>query len=95
VIGERTPLIKPGVKPDMHKTTDDTESNKILRRAEVGLGRMVELGLPLIMYVNVGSRHCSLSVADTKLVERSSDSEGWAIWRMWGRLLVTWDLLID
>ena len=41
---ERTPLIKAGVKPDIRRTTED-----VVKRAEVGLGRMVELGLPLIM----------------------------------------------
>lgn len=42
-VHERTPLIKAGVKPDVRLTRDD------VRLPEVGLGRMVELGLPLIM----------------------------------------------
>jgi len=47
---ERTPLIKAGVKPDLRKSIDDTQATMdVMRRAEVGLGRMVELGLPLIM----------------------------------------------
>lgn len=47
---ERTPLIKAGVKPDLRKSLDDTQTTMdVMRRAEVGLGRMVELGLPLIM----------------------------------------------
>lgn len=48
-LGERTPLIKTGVNPDQRKSSADEASTKLLRRAEVGLGRMVELGLPLIM----------------------------------------------
>jgi len=48
---ERTPLIKAGVKPDVRKSVDDAQATmNVMRRAEVGLGRMVELGLPLIMY---------------------------------------------
>ncbi|KAI9634914.1 Bestrophin, RFP-TM, chloride channel-domain-containing protein, partial [Dioszegia hungarica] len=39
---ERTPLIKAGVKLDTRWTGDEA-------KAEVGLGRMVELGLPLII----------------------------------------------
>ena len=47
---ERTPLIKPGVKPDIRKSLDDAPAGlDVVRRAKVGLGRMVELGLPLIM----------------------------------------------
>ncbi|WWC62741.1 uncharacterized protein I303_105338 [Kwoniella dejecticola CBS 10117] len=38
-LDERTPLIKKGVKPD----------TGVIRSAELGLGRMVELGLPLII----------------------------------------------
>nr|XP_019045471.1 hypothetical protein I302_05861 [Kwoniella bestiolae CBS 10118]OCF24401.1 hypothetical protein I302_05861 [Kwoniella bestiolae CBS 10118] len=38
-LSERTPLIKKGVKPD----------TGMVARAEIGLGRMVELGLPLII----------------------------------------------
>ncbi|WWD18606.1 hypothetical protein CI109_103059 [Kwoniella shandongensis] len=41
-VDERTPLISVGVKPDPVTTG-------IARRAEIGLGRMVELGLPLII----------------------------------------------
>ncbi|ODO09983.1 hypothetical protein I350_02207 [Cryptococcus amylolentus CBS 6273] len=40
---ERTPLIKPGVKPDPMTTLG------LQKKAETGLGRMVELGLPLII----------------------------------------------
>lgn len=39
---ERTPLIKAGVKPDIRWTAEEG-------KADIGLGRMVELGLPLIM----------------------------------------------
>ena len=46
---ERTPLIKAGVKPDYRNSVDETQAMAVMRRAEVGLGRMVELGLPLIM----------------------------------------------
>lgn len=47
---ERTPLIKPGVRPDLRRSIDETNAAvDVMRRAEVGLGRMVELGLPLIM----------------------------------------------
>lgn len=47
---ERTPLIKAGVIPDLRKSVDDAQPGMDLgQRAEVGLGRMVELGLPLIM----------------------------------------------
>lgn len=47
-VTERTPLIKAGVKPDIRWSgTDNAEQQK----AEIGLGRMVELGLPLIMSV--------------------------------------------
>ncbi|WVQ85081.1 hypothetical protein IAT38_007245 [Cryptococcus sp. DSM 104549] len=42
-VDERTPLIKAGVKPD------PLTSMGLVQRAEVGLGRMVELGLPLII----------------------------------------------
>ncbi|TYJ56403.1 hypothetical protein B9479_002806 [Cryptococcus floricola] len=42
-IDERTPLIKPGVKPDPMTTLG------MQKKAETGLGRMVELGLPLII----------------------------------------------
>ncbi|WVQ96476.1 hypothetical protein IAU59_003581 [Kwoniella sp. CBS 9459] len=41
---ERTPLIKKGVKPDRL-----TLATVVAQRAEVGLGRMVELGLPLMI----------------------------------------------
>jgi putative membrane protein len=41
VLTETTPLIKPGVLPDVRS---DAKT-----RAEKGLGKMVELGLPLIM----------------------------------------------
>ncbi|WVF68960.1 hypothetical protein IAT40_003734 [Kwoniella sp. CBS 6097] len=40
---ERTPLIKKGVKPDR------LTSAGVAQRAELGLGRMVELGLPLMI----------------------------------------------
>lgn len=47
---ERTPLIKAGVKPDIRRTPGDVErSLQLMRDDKVGLGRMVELGLPLIM----------------------------------------------
>lgn len=49
---ERTPLIKPGVKPDIRRTAEDVERSKdAVKQVEVGLGKMVELGLPLIMCV--------------------------------------------
>jgi putative membrane protein len=52
-INERTPLIKPGVKPDVRRTPEDVKvSEEVMKRAEIGLGRMVELGLPLIMCVS-------------------------------------------
>jgi putative membrane protein len=51
-LGERTPLIKPGVKPDIRRTAEDVErSITAVKQVEVGLGKMVELGLPLIMSV--------------------------------------------
>ena len=45
---ERTPLIKPGVTPDIRRTAEDVERSM---QVEVGLGKMVQLGLPLIMCV--------------------------------------------
>jgi hypothetical protein len=52
IVGERTPLIKVGVKPDIRRTAEDVErSRTAVKQVEVGLGKMVELGLPLIMYV--------------------------------------------
>jgi putative membrane protein len=49
-IDERTPLIKPGVKPDVRRTPEDVRAAaETIKRTEIGLGRMVELGLPLIM----------------------------------------------
>lgn len=39
---ERTPLIKVGVKPDIRLTPEDGKPT-------MGLGRMIELGLPLIL----------------------------------------------
>ena len=53
---ERTPLIKAGVKPDYRKSVDETQAMAVMRRAEVGLGRMVELGLPLIMCGRIARR---------------------------------------
>ncbi|ORY25958.1 Bestrophin, RFP-TM, chloride channel-domain-containing protein, partial [Naematelia encephala] len=47
IMTERTPLISAGVKPDLRKSLDDEAV--MVRRAEKGLGRMVELGLPLII----------------------------------------------
>ena len=53
-ITERTPLISAGVRPDLRKTMSDADPKKIeVVRAQVGLGRMVELGLPLVMWVTV------------------------------------------
>jgi hypothetical protein len=49
-LGERTPLIKSGVKPDIRRTAEDVAKSM---QVEVGLGRMVELGLPLIMPVQL------------------------------------------
>jgi len=49
-LGERTPLIKSGVKPDIRRTAEDVAKSM---QVEVGLGRMVELGLPLIMSVQL------------------------------------------
>ena len=40
---ERTPLIKAGVKPDIRRTLRDVEAST------VGFGRMVEVGLPLVI----------------------------------------------
>jgi putative membrane protein len=49
-IDERTPLIKPGVKPDVRRMPEDVRSaSETIKRAEIGLGRMVELGLLLIV----------------------------------------------
>lgn len=45
---ECTPLIKPGVTPDIRRTAEDVERSM---HVEVGLGKMVQLGLPLIMSV--------------------------------------------
>jgi putative membrane protein len=51
-LGERTPLIKPGVRPDIRRTAEDVErSISAVKQVEIGLGKMVELGLPLIMSV--------------------------------------------
>lgn len=51
-VGERTPLIKSGVKPDIRRTAEDVErSITAVKQVEIGLGKMVELGLPLIMSV--------------------------------------------
>jgi hypothetical protein len=53
-LGERTPLIKPGVRPDIRRTAEDVErSITAIKQVEVGLGKMVELGLPLIMSVHL------------------------------------------
>ena len=49
MVGERTPLIKPGVTPDVRAGSYGAGLGQGGRR-EVGLGRMIELGLPLIMY---------------------------------------------
>lgn len=47
---ERTPLIKPGVTPDIRRTAEDVErSIGMMRSSDVGLGKMIQLGLPLIM----------------------------------------------
>lgn len=43
-LNERTPLIKSGVRPDIRRTNDDVD-----RQSVAGLGRLVEVGLPLIM----------------------------------------------
>jgi putative membrane protein len=43
---EHTPLIKPGVTPDIRRTAEDVERSM---QVEVGLGKMVQLGLPLIL----------------------------------------------
>ncbi|TXT16028.1 hypothetical protein VHUM_00531 [Vanrija humicola] len=43
-LNERTPLIKPGVRPDIRRTNDDVD-----RQSVAGLGRLVEVGLPLII----------------------------------------------
>ncbi|GFZ44871.1 hypothetical protein JCM24511_02597 [Saitozyma sp. JCM 24511] len=49
-IDERTPLIKPGVKPDVRRTPEDVRAAKeTIKRTEIGLGRMIELGLPLVI----------------------------------------------
>lgn len=50
---ERTPLIKAGVKPDIRRTSEDVTNyaDMINRGTQGGLGKMVELGLPLIMSV--------------------------------------------
>ena len=48
---ERTPLIKAGVIPDLSKPVYDRVTLSDVQRAEQGLGRMIELGLPLIMCV--------------------------------------------
>jgi hypothetical protein len=53
-VNERTPLIKVGVTPDIRRTAEDVErSRTALKSAGVGggIGKMVELGLPLIMQV--------------------------------------------
>ncbi|KAK4685258.1 ion channel-forming bestrophin family protein, partial [Tremellales sp. Uapishka_1] len=49
LITERTPLIKPGVTPDLRKAGTGDGPKEMARRAELGLGRMIELGLPLII----------------------------------------------
>ncbi|KAL1413181.1 hypothetical protein Q8F55_000931 [Vanrija albida] len=43
-LNERTPLIKSGVRPDIRRTNDDVD-----RQSVAGLGRLVEVGLPLII----------------------------------------------
>jgi hypothetical protein len=54
-VNERTPLIKAGVTPDIRRTAEDVErSRTALMSAGGGIGKMVELGLPLIMWVIEG-----------------------------------------
>lgn len=45
---ERTPLIKAGVRQDLRRTADEVENHKTEAKA-IALGRMVEVGLPLVM----------------------------------------------
>lgn len=47
---ERTPLIKAGVRQDLRRTADEVETQQSEAKA-IALGRMVEVGLPLVMYV--------------------------------------------
>ena len=55
---ERTPLIKPGVTPDIRRTAEDVDRSM---QVEVGLGKMVQLGLPLIMSVESQRMGCQAS----------------------------------
>ncbi|ORX37256.1 Bestrophin, RFP-TM, chloride channel-domain-containing protein [Kockovaella imperatae] len=50
VVTEQTPLIKPGVRPTLAKTESDVRvRTHSYIRAQAGMGRMIELGLPLII----------------------------------------------
>ena len=79
---ESTPLISAGVRPNPRKTISDADARKtFMSRARLGLGRMVELGLPLVMWV---IEHPYGSVAECgaarmRSAGRSSDSGGWDI----------------
>ena len=43
-------MIKAGVTPDIRRTAEDVErSIDAVKQVEIGLGKMVQLGLPLIM----------------------------------------------
>lgn len=47
---EATPLIKPGVKPDVRRTASDVlTTEELLKNRDTGMGSMIELGLPLMM----------------------------------------------
>ena len=74
---ETTPLIKTDETPDVREAD---APGRLVRRAEVGLGRMVELGLPLIMCVR------SSQQADrkerTRSVEKSFNFAEWDISRL-------------
>jgi hypothetical protein len=61
-------LIKAGVTPDIRRTAEDVErSRTALMSAGGGIGKMVELGLPLIMWVVlVGMREVTDAVVLTR-----------------------------
>jgi hypothetical protein len=61
-------LIKAGVTPDIRRTAEDVErSRTALMSAGGGIGKMVELGLPLIMWVIEG---CVRGVTDASELTR-------------------------
>lgn len=50
-VTERTPLIKFGVRPDVRRTADEVHKQRVQHQSGGNLGGLVEVGLPLVMYV--------------------------------------------